>query len=218
MDLAACKTLDADDGNSAKPLIPSPGIVSPLYQEVVYSGQPQPLEARAEVDVPLEVIYYPSPTARWFDEDRYDEVPVNTGVYYAKIRRPSWNGYAQGEDVEAEYHIKKATVEIIAEGIQRAAYNGDPKRVVASAEPDVPLSFSYYPNANAARAAIRALAQPDADARSGVSAALSGLRRVERAPIEQGAYYVVVYFPGDDNHNLAYREVVFTIGPPARRN
>jgi hypothetical protein len=218
--LAACKTLgdESDDGTTVESLKSAPEIVSPLYQEAIYNGRPQPIEAKAEIDAPLQVIYYPSAAARWFDEDGYDYAPVETGVYYARIKRPSWNGYDRGEDVDVEYHIKKATVEIIADEGQNAAYNGDPKRVIASAEPDVPLSFSYYPNANVARAAIRALAQPDADTRSGISAALSGLKRVERAPIEQGVYYVVVYFPGDDNYHLAYKEVKFTIDPPIRRH
>jgi hypothetical protein len=217
--LAACKTPGgADvtaDGNPARP---SPKIVSPLYQEVIYNGKPQPIDARAEIDAPLNVIYYPSPTARYMDEEGYDDAPVEAGVYYAKIKRPSWNGYAQGEDVDVEYHIKKAAVEIAAEEFQVAVYNGDPKRVTASAEPAVRLSFSYYPNAEVAHAAIRALIQPDAGTKSGVSAALRGLNRVERAPIEQGVYYVIVYFPGDDNYQLAYKEIKFTIGPPVRRN
>jgi hypothetical protein len=217
MSLAACKTLDGDDEVVGEPLKPPPEIVSPLYQEAVYNGRPQPIEARADIDVPLEVIYYPSPTARYFDEEGYDDAPVNAGVYYAKIRWPSRNGYAQGEDVDVEYHIKKATVEIIAEESQSAVYNGDPKRVTASAEPAVSLSFSYYPNADVAGAAIRALAQPGTDTQSGVSVALRGLKRVERSPIEQGIYYVVVYFSGDNNYYLAYRQIKFTIGPPIRR-
>jgi hypothetical protein len=214
---AGCKTLDGEK-NDEEPGKPSPEIVSPLYQEVVYNGRPQPIEARAEINIPLEVIYYPSPTARYFDEEGYANAPVESGIYYAKIKRPAWNEYARGEDTDVEYHIKKARVDIIAEESQIAVYNGDPKRVTASAEPAVLLSFSYYPNAEVAHAAIRALAQPDADSSSSVAAALRGLKRVERSPIEQGLYYVVVYFPGDDNYHLAYKEVEFTIGPPARRN
>jgi hypothetical protein len=196
-----------------------PPFTSPLYQETVYNGKPQPIEAAAaSEDVPdMIAVYYPSEDARRIDDAGTLEAPVNAGVYYVKILRPGGNGYDRGEDVMAEYHINKAEVRIIADSRQSAAYNGDPKRVTASAEPPVPLSFSYYPAPEVRETAVRALLEPGGDTRSGFSAALRGLRRVERAPIEQGTYYAVVYFSGDENYNLAYKEIDFTIGPPARR-
>ncbi|MDR2619060.1 MAG: hypothetical protein LBC62_09335 [Treponema sp.] len=193
-------------------------IISPLKQSVVYNGRPQPVDARSDRDVPLVVTYYPSLGAWWFDEDGTREAPVNAGLYYVKINRPAGNGYARGEDVMVEYSITKAVITIKAEKVQSASYNGDPKRVQASSEPQVPLSFSYYPAPEVRAAAVKALSQPDENALSGISTALRGLKRVERAPIEQGVYYVVVYYPGDDNHFFAYAEVDFTIGPPVRRN
>jgi hypothetical protein len=193
-------------------------ITSPRKQSVVYNGRPQPADVRADQDAPLVVTYYPSLGAWWFDEDGTREAPVNAGLYYVKISRPAGNGYAQGEDVMVEYSITKAVITIKAEKIQTAAYNGDPKRVQASAEPQVPLYFSYYPAPEVRAAAVQALFQPDENALSGISLALQGFRRVERAPIEQGVYYVLVYYPGDDNRFSAYAEVDFTIGPPVRRN
>ena len=41
-----------------------------------------------------------------------------------------------------------------------------------------------------------------------------GYKRVERAPTEQGTYYVLVYFSGDKNHEPAKAKVEFTILPP----
>jgi hypothetical protein len=207
-------------GEPVNSLQAPPPFVSPLYQEAVYNGKPQPVEARAAADdIPAFIIvYYAAENARYFGEGGTFEAPVNAGVYYVMITRPSGNGYAKGKDVMVEYHIKKADVQIVADTVQNAAYNGDPKRVIASAEPAVPLSFSYYPTVAVRYAAVRALSEPSEDTQSGASAALRGLRRVERAPIEQGTYYAVVYFPGDDNYQLAYKEVDITIGPPVQRN
>jgi hypothetical protein len=217
--LFSCKTSGGtiETGENLKT---PPPFISPLYQETVYNGKPQPIEARAAAgDIPdMIIVYYPSENARWFDNDGTFEAPTDAGVYYVKIIRPSGNGYDRGEDLMAEYRIKKADVRIIADSRQSAAYNGDPKRVTASAEPPVPLSFSYYPAPEVRQTAVRALVEPGEDTQSGISAALRGLRRVERAPIEQGTYYTVVYFPGDENYNLAYKEIDFTIGPPVRRN
>ncbi|MDR1565761.1 MAG: hypothetical protein LBS48_00570 [Treponema sp.] len=220
----SCQTAGAarvnapEDPGAAPELLPPAEIVSPLKQSVVYNGRPQPVDARAGQDVPLVVTYYPSQGAWWFDEDGTREAPVNVGLYYVKISRPAGNGYAKGKDLMVEYHITKAAITINTEKVQTASYNGDPKRVQASAEPQVPLSFSYYPAPEVRAAAVQALSQPDESALSGISVALRGLKRVERAPIEQGVYYVLVYYPGDENHFLAYTEVDFTIGPPVRRN
>jgi hypothetical protein len=195
-----------------------PPLAAPLYQETVYNGEPQPMKAAAAGDVPaLVIVYYPSEDARRFDDGGTREAPVDAGVYYAKIIRPPGNGYARGEDMMAEYRIKKAEIRITADSMQSAAYNGDPRRVAAFAEPPAPLSYSYYPTPEVREAAVQAFLHPGADTLSGVSAALRGFRRVARAPIEQGTYYAVVYFPGDENYNPAYREIDFTIGPPERR-
>jgi hypothetical protein len=218
LSFGACNSLPETEPPEEPDAASPPEIISPLEQSVVYNGRPQPVDARAAGDILLIVTYYPSKGAWWFDEDGTREAPVNAGTYYVKISRPAGNGYAQGEDVMVEYHIKKAAVNIIAEKIQGASYNGDPKRVQARSEPGLPLSYSYYPSAGVRAAAAQAFSRPDESTRSTASAALRGLKRVERAPIEQGAYYVIVYYPGDDNYLPAYTEVDFTIGPPARRN
>jgi hypothetical protein len=165
----------------------------------------------------LIVVYYASEDDRRSGHGGTRDVPVNAGHYSVKVERPAGNGYAAGTDVMLEYHIKKADVLINADARQSASYHGDPKRVAASAEPPLPLSFSYYPTPEARQAAVRALSEPGEESRSTVSTVLRGFRRVERAPIEQGTYYAVVYFPGDDNYNLAYTEIDLTIGPPVRR-
>jgi hypothetical protein len=109
-----------------------------------------------------------------------------------------------GKNDAASVITEKIPVKIIAEPKQIAAYNGAPRRVTAVAEPEVPLSFSYYPSAEIREQA----AQNRPEQRR---AALSGFKRVERAPIEPGTYYVTVYFPGDEQHLPASAEVDFTI-------
>jgi hypothetical protein len=131
------------------------------------------------------------------------------------VERAGGNGFAAGEDVIVEYLIEKASVAVFADENPGAYYDGNPKRVLASSEPPFTLSFSYYPNAETRDAAARAFSQPDIQA--SVSEALRGFRRVERAPIEQGVYSVLVFFPGDENYYGAYKKVEFTIGPPVRR-
>jgi hypothetical protein len=136
-------------------------------------------------------------------------------LYYVRVKRPGGNGFAPGADTIVEYQIEKASVTILADESQGAYYDGNPKRVLAVSEPSFALSFSYYPNAETRDAAARAFSQPDTQA--SVSEALKGFKRVERAPIEQGIYYVLVFFPGDENYQGIYKKVEFTIGPPVRR-
>jgi hypothetical protein len=157
------------------------------------------------------VTYYASEGARWFDEDGTETPPSDAGVYYARVRFPG------REDALVEYHIVRALPKIIAEEKQSAAYNGDPKRVSARSDPELPLSFSYYPAPEVRQAAIKVLARGSEDNDSETANAFRGLKRVERAPIEQGEYYVLVYYPGDANYILAYKEIDFAIGPPGRK-
>jgi hypothetical protein len=107
---------------------------------------------------------------------------------------------------EAVEVVEKIPVAIIAEKRQIAVYNGSPRRVAARAEPEVPLSFSYYPSAELREKAAQKRDNPDEKRE-----ALAGYRRVERAPIEPGVYYVTVFFPGDERHLPASAEVDFMI-------
>jgi hypothetical protein len=87
--------------------------------------------------------------------------------------------------------------------------------VQAEAEPPVLLSYFYYPNQELRDTAVRAAEET---VRSGNIARpaveFRGYRRVDRAPIEQGTYYVWIYFPGDENHLSTSANVEFTILPP----
>jgi hypothetical protein len=188
------------------------GIVVLSYQTTIYNGKRQPLKIEGPVEGGAVVTYYASETARWFNEDGTEIPPADAGVYYARVRVPG------REDALAEYHITRALPKIIAEEKQSAAYNGDPKRVSARCEPELPLSFSYYPTPDVRQAAVKLLAREGEDDGKESSAAFRGLKRVERAPIEQGEYYVLVYYPGDTNYLMAYKEIDFTIGPPVKRS
>jgi len=77
------------------------------------------------------------------------------------------------------------------------------------------LNYSYYPNSELMEAAIRTVkeASPGLNSTQVLSQMFQGYRRVERAPTEQGTYYVWIYYPGDDNHLASEKRVVFTILP-----
>ena len=187
---------------------PLPLVVS-LYQEAVYNGKPQPLSYTYAGEDEPEIIYYPSPKAR--DEERGGSysAPIRTGAYYALIR-------SFYEEVFVEYRILKCPVRIEAAEIQAAFYDGNPKRVLVNTEPQVPLSYSYYPNPELRDAAVKAAMEAALIGDTGQSIAeiFKGYKRVDRAPVEQGTYYVWVYFPGDENHEAAQAYVEFTILPP----
>jgi hypothetical protein len=203
-----------------------PSVHAPSPQETIYNGQSQPVSFSYEMQEVPELVYYSSEDDRKNDQRGSGDAPVQAGLYYVRIRIPPENGPGLPEDVFVDYRILKSPVKIRAEPVQEAVYNGDPKRVRAGAEPPVPLSYSYYPNAGLRDAAAKeaedvpqsGLSGAGALSRGGVpSAVFRGFRRVERAPIEQGTYYVRVYFPGDENHEAASVNVEFTILPPPSR-
>ncbi|MDR0720037.1 MAG: hypothetical protein LBF78_10415 [Treponema sp.] len=181
------------------------------YQTTIYNGKSQPIKTEGPVEGGAVVTYYASEAARWFSEGGTEIPPTDAGVYYVRASFPG------RKDALVEYHITRALPKIIAEEKQSAAYNGDPKRVSARCDPELPLSFSYYPTPEVRQAAVKALARESEADNEESAAAFRGLRRVERAPIEQGEYYVLVYYPGDNNYLMAYKEIYFTIGPPVKR-
>ena len=187
---------------------PLPLIVS-LYQEAVYNGRPQPLSYTYAGEDEPEIIYYPSPKAR--DEGRGGiySPPTRTGAYYALIR-------SLYEEIFVEYRILKCPVKIEAVDIQAAFYDGNPKRVLVNTEPPVPLSYFYYPNPELRDAAVKAAmaAASIGDTGQSTEDIFKGYKRVDRAPVEQGTYYVWVDFPGDENREAAQAYVEFTILPP----
>jgi hypothetical protein len=109
------------------------------------------------------------------------------GDYYARIERPGGNGYRQGKNIKIEYHIQKAFISIVADPVQRFAWDGGPKEIAARTEPpeEPPLVVSY-----AGDSAGTALASP---------------------PAERGRYRVSVVFPGNDRYMGASKEIELRI-------
>lgn len=192
---------------------PPPVLRVPSPQEAVYNGEPQPLSFYYEGEAEPRLVYYPSAEARNNNRDGLSAPPVGAGSYYVRVS-------LSGKEVLAEYRILKAPVKIKAAEIQQAFYNGNPRRVEAKAEPPVTLYYSYYPNPELRDAARKATEEALADKDSGQSLAevFRGYKRVERAPIEQGTYFVWIYFPGDENHETAEASVEFTILPALLNN
>ncbi|MCL2834294.1 MAG: hypothetical protein FWD78_14070 [Treponema sp.] len=199
-----------------KPL-PVPVITVSPYQEAVFTGSPLTITAYCESPVPLIITYYSSRDDYWMIRGGFFDGPVEPGTYYVNINSAPGYGYGPAGDTLVEFCIKKAPVTITAEALQSAPYNGSPRRVLALAEPDVQLSYSYYPNAQLQQAALEAFLRPDGNVQSSLSSALQNFTRVERAPVEQGVYYVLVFFPGNARYEPACAEVEFTIGPAVPR-
>jgi hypothetical protein len=109
------------------------------------------------------------------------------GDYYARIERPAGNGYRKGNNIKIEYHIQKAFISIIAEPVQRFAYDGTPKEITALAEPPVkpPLIVSYFAAGDSSSSG-KALGSP---------------------PRERGQYRVAVVFPGNERYMGASTEI-----------
>jgi len=202
----------------AEVLLQSPVITAVPYQETVYTGYPQPITASCEPAVPLVITYYHSVGDYWNIQNAFYDAPAEPGFYYVSINCAPGYGYAHTDDFLVEYVINKASVEIIADEIQSASYNGNPRRVQAESEPAVSLSYSYYPNPELRQTAVEAFSRPGGEAGSALSSALQNFTRVERAPAEQGIYYVLVFFSGNERYEPVYKEIEFTIGPPVRRN
>ena len=188
-------------------------------QEAVYNGEPQPISFYYTGEEDPDIIYYPSREARKEDREGSSTTPVQAGTYYVYLRHPGGNEDVSGEEILAEYQILKRPVKIETEEKQQAHYDGNPKRVQARAEPPVSLSYSYYPNRELRETAQRAVRETASrrDSTKRLTQTFRGYRRVERAPVEQGIYYVWIFFPGDNNHEAAHANVEFTILPPAAR-
>jgi len=218
----SCKTAavpveESRQRSAQEALLPAPKINVSPYQEAVYTGSPLPITASCDQGIPLIITYYTSIEDYHAIQRGFYDAPAEPGVYYVSVNCAPGYGYSHSDDQLVEFTIKKAPVQIIADDRQTAAYNGSPRRVQASAIPDVPLSYSYYPNPELLQAAVDAFLQPDDAVQSSLSSALRNFTRVERAPVEQGVYYVLVYFPGDDRYEPVYRELEFTIGPAVPR-
>jgi len=182
---------------------PSLTIQSP--QETIYSGKALPITFSYDGEDHPEVFYYLS--LRALEEQRGGSymAPTETGLYYVLVR-------CLYEELTLEYRILKRPVKIFAAPFQEAVFNGSPKRIQAEADSQVPLSYSYYPNRELRDAAIKAEKENAAN-RVELTEIFRGYRRVDRAPTEQGTYYVWIYYPGDKNHEAAHANVQFTIHP-----
>jgi hypothetical protein len=85
-----------------------PIITSATYQHTLYNGRGQPIDAKAaKENAPLAVVYYTSEADYDADINGVTEAPVEVGLYYARIRRPSGGGYREGRDIKVEYRIQK---------------------------------------------------------------------------------------------------------------
>jgi hypothetical protein len=173
--------------------------LSGAEQNEVYSGEAKPFIVYGEG---YRIRYYSSQADLKAGTNGSADAPVEPGRYYVRIMHPN----NPGKYAPALLVIEKAPVAIFAEAAQQAVYNGSPKRVSASSQPSLPLSFSYYPSAEVRERAQKNFANPERR-----QAALSGFKRVERAPVEPGVYYVTVFYPGDERYHPAMTEVDFVI-------
>jgi hypothetical protein len=162
-----------------------PIITSATYQHTQYNGRSQPIEARAAKDDthPLVVTYFTSEENLEKDWGGSTGAPVEVGDYYVRIERPAGNGYKQGRNIKIEYHIQKAFISIIAEPVQRFAYDGKPKEALVHAEPPADLAVSYFA-ADMGEASL---------------------------PTEKGRYRVTVVFPGNERYMGASKEIALLI-------
>ena len=218
------KNEETDEQTRVIPLRTLPQIIAYTPQTAVYSGEGQPVVFEYAGEGKPELMYYASPEARQNNLDGSSAVPVDAGDYHARIMYPRLDGYAPRGDIFVDYRILKCAVTIEVEVFQEAVYNGDQKRIEARAEPPVTLHYSYYPNESLRDAAVSAALGDEMENRSAVtisrtfSRTYTGYRRVERAPTEQGTYYVWIFFPGDENHEFASALAEFTILPPILTN
>jgi len=182
-------------------------------QEAVYNGRQQAISYLYAGEGKPDIVYYASQRDRAEDRRGSRTAPLDAGRYYVRLIRPGTGKAQNTREFYAEFIILKRPVRIQARENQQAVYNGDPKRVQASAEPAVSLSFSYYPNRELLEAA-KSSAADTPQGQSTITRTFRGYRRIETAPSEQGTYYVWIYFGGDKNHESASAEVEFTILPP----
>ena len=187
---------------------PPPQLIVNSPQEAIYNGYPHPLSYQYTGNEKPDVVYFLSPESRGRKTGGSSRAPVNAGAYYAAVRSPY-------EEVHAELFIHKQTVKIESDKHQNAIYNGSPKRISAKSEPPVSLSYFYYPSREFMETAIRMAEESSQEETPSLpSAEFRGYRRIDRAPSEQGTYFVWVYFPGDENHLSASAHIEFTILPP----
>jgi hypothetical protein len=161
----------------------APILTSATYQHTQYNGRGQAVEVGAAKDdvPPFVITYFRSEEDLEQDRNGFSGAPSEVGDYYARIERPAGNGYRQGKNIKIEYHIQKAFVSIVADPVQRFAWDGGPKEITASIDPPVepPLVFSYA-------AAGDVLAAP---------------------PSARGRYRVSIVFPGNDRYMGASKEI-----------
>jgi hypothetical protein len=181
--------LFASCASRERPPEEAPIITSATYQHTQYNGRGQAVAiSAAKDDVPPFVItYFRSEEDLEQDLNGSPEPPSEVGDYYARVERPAGNGYRRGGTIKVEYHIQKAFVEIIADPVQRFAYDGTPKEIAARTEPsqEPPLLISY------------------ADGSSGAPLA--------SPPVERGRYRVTVVFPGNGRYMGASKDIELLI-------
>lgn len=183
-------------------------------QQVWYNGKPQAISYLYTGETKPDIIYYNSQSDQAEDRRGSRADPVNAGAYFVRLIRPGSDKTAPVKEFYAMFIIQKRPVKIEAEKPQAAVYDGNPKRIHATAEPAVPLSFSYYPNLELMETAKKSAAETS-PGQSTFTQTFRGYRRIDRAPTEQGTYYVWIHYPGDENNESASLDVVFTILPPA---
>lgn len=189
-------------------------VTSPQY--LVYSGKPQAISYLYTGEEQPDIVYFTSETDRAEDRRGSRSDPVKPGVYYVRLIRPAKGRNNPAKEYFAEFYILRCPVVIKAEKTQKAVYNGDPKRIQASVEPDLPLAYSYYPNLELMEAAKKS-AEETHPGQNTITQTFKGYRRVDRAPSEPGTYYVWIYFPGNETYRPASADVEFIILPPVEQ-
>ena len=182
-------------------------------QEVIYNGLPHAISYIYTGTEKPDIIYYTSSMDQAEDRRGSRTDPTDSGTYYVRLIRPGTGKNTPAKEFYAIFIILKRPVNIEAEESQFAVFNGDPKRIRASAIPNVALSFSYYPNMELLETAKKSAAN-NPPGQSTFTRTFAGYRRIDRAPSEQGTYYVWIYYPGDKNNESASLDVEFTILPP----
>jgi hypothetical protein len=169
----------------------APIITSATYQHTQYNGRGQAVKAEAAKDdvPPFVITYFRSEEELEQDRNGSVEPPLEVGDYYARIERPAGNGYRQGKNIKIEYHIQKAFIDLVADPVQRFAWDGGPKIIAARTEPpeEPPLIVSYFPADGQAAAPLVA------------------------PPGERGRYRVSIVFPGNERYMGASKEVELRI-------
>ena len=182
-------------------------------QELVYNGKPQGIRYLYNGHDKIDITYFDSPRDRMDDRRGTQSEPVDVGTYYVRLIRPGRGNTVPVKEVFANLSIVKRPVKITAAKYQEALYDGDPKRIQATVEPSVSLSFSYYPNLELLETAKKSTTETT-PGQSTITQSFRGYRRIDRAPSEPGTYYVWIYYAGDNNNESASLEVELTIIPP----